>query len=240
MTDDARLVRLRRPPQLVRIAERFVPRVPLDAVERRWDALRAANLRYFDGDILHVLGQSRNGYGGVTIHVAVTSYRFYAVQRPGLDGSGGGPIDCGVRPLGAKGITRCDGKFAMARRSESVAFYPHEWEFVPGGGLEPDDDAASCVLRELQEETGLEAIGAPIAVGLLFDPGALSWEVVHHIEARSIAGRAFVSPAAAHAWEHGDRRLIAPGAWPEPMCPIARTMLELLPDDLGPRGASDR
>jgi 8-oxo-dGTP pyrophosphatase MutT (NUDIX family) len=200
-----------------------VPEVDLDRVERRWKALQAENPRYFDGDILHVLGHSRNGHGGVTIHVAPTSYRFYAVERPGRDVHGGEPIDCGVRPLGAKAFTMVDGRLAMARRSRSVAFYPGEWEFVPGGGLEVDDDPARAVLRELAEETPYEAIAPPVAIAFLYDPGALSWEVIHRIEARPRAERA----NDAHAWEHADRALVEPGRWPEPLCAVARAMLGL-------------
>lgn len=204
--------------------ERFVPRADLDAVDRRWRALSAANPRYFDGDILHVLGQSRNGHGGLTIHVATTSYRFYAVQRPGIDGDGGQPIDCGVRPLGAKALTCVNGAYAMARRSESVAFYPGEWEFVPGGGLEPNDEPSTAVLRELEEETPFAALGPPVARALLYDPGALSWEVIHTIDATPRASGASES----HAWEHADHLLVRGGQWPSPLCAVAREMAALV------------
>jgi len=230
----ARLIHLRRPPQLHRAAERFVPQLGADAlqaVERRWTALCATNPRYFDGDVLHVLGHSRNGHGGVSLHVAVTSYRFYAVQRPGIDVFGGFPLDCGVRPLGAKAITTVAGRFALARRSASVAFYPGMWEFVPGGGLEPADEPASCVLRELREETALEPASAPVAVGLVYDPQALSWEVVHRLEAREAvrAGAGETTEAERHGWEHDDRVLAKCGSWPEPLADVARAMIALIP-----------
>ncbi len=226
MIDHPRMIRLRRPPQVLRVEGPFLPKVSLAAVDRAWASLQTANPRYFDGPILHVLGTSRNGHGGVTIHVSESSYRFYAVQRPGLVGG----VDCGVRPLGAKGLCRYDGRYLMAKRSGSVAFYPNEWEFAPGGGLEPSDDPARCVLRELGEETDFEAVGAPIAVALLYDPGALSWEVVHTLE---------VTPSsesdATHAWEHAERRLVRPGEWPEPLCRVARAMCELIPRPGQPR-----
>lgn len=220
-----RTIRLRRPPQVVRVPEPFVPAVSLAAVDAAWAALLARNPRYFDGPILHVLGTSRNGHGGVTIHVVETSYRFYAVQRAAGGGSG---LDCGVRPLGAKGICRfgdsTGDRYLMAKRSASVAYYPNEWEFAPGGGLEPNDDPAGCVLRELREETDFEPVGPPIAVALLYDPGAFSWEVIHTLDVRPSS-----EADATHAWEHAERRLVAPGAWPEPLCAIARTMLTFLP-----------
>ena len=219
----ARSIRLRRPPLLARVPGPFVPKVDLAAVERAWERLVEANPRYFDGPVLHVLGVSRNGHGGTTIHVVETSYRFYAVQRPGLVGG----LDCGVRPLGAKGICRVvegdadrrSTRYVMARRSQSVAFYPGAWEFAPGGGLEPDDDPASCVLRELAEETDFEAVRPPIAVAILEDPVALSWEVVHAIDVRPSR-----TADATHAWEHAERRLIEHGAWPAPLCAIAERM----------------
>jgi 8-oxo-dGTP pyrophosphatase MutT (NUDIX family) len=225
MRNAPRLIRLRRPPQLVRAVGPFVPAVSLADVDRAWESLRKLNPRYFDGPILHVLGTSRNGHGGVTIHVAETSYRFYAVQRPGLSGG----LDCGVRPLGAKGICRLpdpDGgstRYVMARRSGSVAFYPNEWEFAPGGGLEPSDEPVSCVLRELAEETDFEAATPPIAVALLYDPQALSWEVVHTLDVRP-SGQADAS----HAWEHAERSLFRYGEWPEPLAEVARAMLKIM------------
>lgn len=234
----ARTIRLRRPPQLIRVDGRYVPPVSLAEVDRVWASLRAANPRYFDGPILHVLGMSRNGHGGVVLHVAETSYRFYAVQRPGLAEG----FDCGIRPLGAKAICRwrapMEGsgvsgatgsgerrdRYLMARRSSAVAYYPNEWEFAPGGGLEPDDDPAGCLLRELAEETDYEAVSPPIAVALLYDPGALSWEVVHTLDVRPSS-----HADATHAWEHAERNLVADGDWPEPLAAVARTMIDLIP-----------
>jgi 8-oxo-dGTP pyrophosphatase MutT (NUDIX family) len=204
----------------VRAEERFVPSVPLDLVEERWRRLVAANARYFDGEILHVLNAHRDGHGGVTIHVAATSYRFYAVQRPDPELPA---IDCGVRPLGAKAITTIDGRILMGRRSASVAFYPGCWEFLPGGGLEVDDDPASCVRRELAEEAGLACATPPIATALLYDPVALSWEVIHEIRAR----RPGDDGDDAHAWEHSERRLVEPGHWPAPLADVAEAMLPL-------------
>ena len=89
---------------------------PLDEIESRWKALCAENPRYFDGTMLQVLGTSRNGHGGVQIHVKECSYRFYAVQKTGLD--------LGVRPLGVKAVATDGGRVLMGRRSAKVAFYP--------------------------------------------------------------------------------------------------------------------
>jgi 8-oxo-dGTP pyrophosphatase MutT (NUDIX family) len=224
---EARTILLRRPPVIVRADGRFVPSsVPLDEVDARWEALCAANPRYFDGGIVQVLGTSRNGHGGVQIHVQECSYRFYAVQnpRPGEPG-----LDCGVRPLGVKGIAvarESDGslRVLVGRRSSKVAFYPSAWEFVPAGGLEPGVEPSAQVVRELREETGLVSLAAPTAVALLFDPGAFSWEVVHRLE---VAGPSLGGHAPEVGWEYDEFAFVTPDALPEPLAPVARQMLPL-------------
>ena len=92
-----RLIPLRRPPLLSVIEGRFVPEgLSLDAVDSGWESLRTRVPHAHDGAILHVLGTSRNGHGGVSVHCIQSSYRFHAVAREGLD--------TGVRPLGVKAI----------------------------------------------------------------------------------------------------------------------------------------
>jgi 8-oxo-dGTP pyrophosphatase MutT (NUDIX family) len=211
---DARTIQLRRPPVLVRVEGRFVPPgVELAEVDRRWDALCAANPRYFDGSMLQVLGVSRNGHGGVQIHVQECSYRFYAVQKTGLD--------CGVHPIGVKAVTIAGGRVLMGRRSTTVAFYPGLWEFVPGGGLEPGIDPAQQVVKELDEEAGLIARSAPIAIALVADPVAFTWEVVHRLE--------LVDGAMPElGWEYDEFRFVAPEALPEPLADVARQMRVLV------------
>ncbi|MCX5650194.1 MAG: NUDIX domain-containing protein, partial [Planctomycetota bacterium] len=163
----ARAIRLRRPPVLVRVDGRFVPqRVALDEVDAAWATLCARNPRYFDGAVLQVLGVSRNGHGGVQIHVQESSYRFVAVAALG--------IDCGARPIGVKGFVRDGDRVLMGRRSRSVASYPGAWEFVPGGTLEPGEAPEAAVARELSEEAQLEAASPPVAVAVLFDTTASS------------------------------------------------------------------
>lgn len=217
----SRIIRLRRPPVVVATEGRFVPPgVDLTEVDRRWDALCAANPKYFDGSMLQVLGSSRNGHGGVQIHVQECSYRFYAVQRADGDWPG---LDCGVRPLGVKGIARrvvgpqTATEVLVGRRSARVAFYPGLWEFVPGGGLEPGVDPARQVVKELEEEAGLAVRGAPIAIALLYDPVAFTWEIVHRIELADGA-----TPEL--GWEYDEFRFVAPDALPEPLAAVARQM----------------
>lgn len=188
----------------------------LEAIDASWEALRRSNPRYFDGRVLHVLGVSRNGHGGVVVHAMETAYRFYAVIREGLD--------TGVRPLGVKGIaagTESPRRWLMGRRSPHVAYYPDQWEFVPGGCLEPGAEPGAMLLRELGEESGFEASSPPVPVALLYDPGAHTWEIVHRLEVRPRAG---IDPP---GWEYRELRFVAAGEEPAPLSPIAERMLSL-------------
>jgi len=210
---DARVIPLRRPPVIVSLEGRFVPAaVPLAEVDARWSALCAANPRYFDGSLLQVLGTSRNGHGGVQIHVQPCSYRFYAVQREGLD--------CGVRPLGVKAVATDGSRVLMGRRSRTVAFYPGAWEFVPGGSVEPGATPSDEILRELREEAGLVPTEPPVAVALLSDPHARTWEVVHRLR---------IAPGATPelGWEYDEFRMVPLDGLPEPLAPVARQMLPI-------------
>lgn len=187
--------------------------VSMAEVDARWNALVAANPRYFDGSMLQVLGVSRNGHGGVQIHVQECSYRFYAVQQSGLD--------CGVRPLGVKAVATVESgqtpAVLMGRRSMSVAYYPGMWEFVPGGSVEPGAVPAEEIVRELREEAGLSCSGPPIAVALLFDPHAFTWEIVHQVR---------IAPGMVPelGWEYDEFRLVPAEDLPEPLAPVARQM----------------
>lgn len=134
------------------------------------------NPKYFDGTLLQVLGTSRNGHGGVTIHVQECAYRFFAVQTRGFE--------CGVRPLGVKGIVQVGDKWLVGKRSQRVAAYQGLWEFVPGGGLESAADPVADFRRELVEETGVAmeepSTTTPIAIALLDDPIARTWDIIYH------------------------------------------------------------
>lgn len=150
--------------------------VSLGEVDAAWTALCARNPRFFDGPALQVLGVSRNGHGGVQIHVQESSYRFVAVRAMG--------VDCGARPIGVKGLVHDGARVLMGRRSRSVAHYPGAWEFVPGGTLEPDERPEEAIARELAEETRLALASPPVAVSVLFDSAVSSWEIVYRLSAR--------------------------------------------------------
>ncbi|MEE2681017.1 MAG: NUDIX domain-containing protein [Planctomycetota bacterium] len=189
-------------------------RVPLGLVEERWEALCRDNPRYFDGDTLQVLGVVRNGHGGVTIHVAPTSYRQYAVQRTG--------IDTGTRALGVKGLCRTsEGGWLMGKRSSEVAFYPDQWEFVPGGSVDAGRTPADSILGELSEESGWVAVGSPRAVAVLYDPSAFSWEIVYLMDVQP----GTVPPS--EAWEYASIESIPAGREPAPLSAVAKQMMRI-------------
>jgi len=52
-------------------------------------------------------------------------------------------------------ITRPDGTFLLGQRAPGT-FYPGYWEF-PGGKVEPGEDARAALIRELDEELGIQA-----------------------------------------------------------------------------------
>jgi 8-oxo-dGTP pyrophosphatase MutT (NUDIX family) len=217
-----RLIPLRRPPLLSVIEGRFVPEgISLDAVDSGWESLRARVPHAHDGAILHVLGTSRNGHGGVSVHCVQSSYRFHAVAREGLD--------TGVRPLGVKAICLApEGGVLMARRGEGTLNYPGMWEFAAAGTLEPGVAPAEMILRELREETGWTAAAPPTARALLFDPVARSWEVVFAIDV-------LPPPVPVETWECSELRCVAPGQWPSPLTPVARQMMPILEGELRAR-----
>lgn len=218
-----RLIALRRPAQLSVVEGRFVPAgVSLDAVDAAWEALCRRVPRAHDGPMLHVLGHSRNGHGGVTLHCIQASYRFHAVGREGLD--------TGIRPLGVKAVCFTPaGRILMARRGEGTLNYAGMWEFAPAGTLEPGVPPAEMIVRELREETGWAPVAPPATRALLFDPVARSWEIVFAMDAAPPA-------VPVESWECAAVEEAAPGAWPEPLAPVARQMLPVVEAELRARG----
>lgn len=187
--------------------------VSLAEIDDRWSELQAANDRYFDGQILQVLGVVRNGHGGVTIHAAESSYRFYAVQQSGLD--------TGARPLGVKGLCRAQGGWLMGLRSEHVAFYPGQWEFVPGGSIAAGEKPHDALCKELGEESRWRARSAARDVAVLYDPAAFSWEIVSMLEVEE-------GPTPpGEPWEYDKVAIVPAGEEPAPLASVARMMIRL-------------
>ncbi len=167
-------MRLRRPATVYEQDGLFVPKqIELDEVDWRFKELCKKNSAIYDGRILHVLGVHRNGYGGANIHAMECAYRFYAVQTS--------EFDIGIRPLGVKGITTCDGSYLWGKRSERVYQYQHSWEFVPAGCVEPSQKPDDVLIQELDEEAGMRPIGNPIQIGIEYDKIARTWEIIYRI-----------------------------------------------------------
>lgn len=207
--------------------------VDLAEVDALWRALEESNPRYHDGDCLHVLGVVRNGHAGATIHLAPTSYRFHAVRRLGMD--------TGVRPLGVKGLCVVPGPadgspgLLAGLRSDSSGSYPGCWEYLPGGGVEPDAegrvDVVASIRREVEEEIGAVGIEVdPVALAILEDRRVGTWEIVHRV---TIA----TPPSSPPGWEHTAFACVTPETLPEPASPAATLMATLAGDVL--RAATD-
>jgi 8-oxo-dGTP pyrophosphatase MutT (NUDIX family) len=210
-----RIIHLRRPATLSLLDEPFVPDGGpgvLVEVERRWDELCTRNPAYFDGRLCHVFGVHRNGYGGAVIHAADCAFRFHAVQDE--------LFDLGVRPLGVKGITTRGDRVLLGRRSASVAAYGGQWEFAPGGVVEPGEDPSATVARELEEETELAIGSEPTPIALLYDPVIRAWEMVFRMQPSSEG-----PPTTA---EYDELRWCRRDDLPSDLTPTARQMIALL------------
>ncbi|MCH2161756.1 MAG: hypothetical protein MK085_07765 [Phycisphaerales bacterium] len=193
--------------------------VSLEDVDEAWAELCAANPRYHDGGVMHVLGVVRNGHGGVTMHLAESSYRFHAVRQAG--------IDTGIRPLGVKGIATHEGLALVGLRGAQTGSCPGRWEYVPGGGVEPPlpgeaIDSRAVVLKELDEESGWRAVGPVVAVAVFLDEQAGTWEIVHTLQVAP--GDADVDGGAGAGWEYEELRLVQPGACPAPGSPASEVL----------------
>lgn len=202
------MIRLRRPPVLQYHEELFVPNTSLSAIDKEWDAFCSQHPSAVDGDILHVLGVHRNGCGGATIQAAKSSYRFHAV------------CDLGIKPLGVKGICMNNDAYLCGLRSGEVGVYPNLWEFAPSGMVEAFEAPEHAMQRELEEETGLCLKSPPIAIALLFDEIASSWEIVYHLDVEGTLRR---GEEEYNTLDWFDLR-----SFPTPMSPLAMQMKSLL------------
>jgi 8-oxo-dGTP pyrophosphatase MutT (NUDIX family) len=186
-----RLIPLRRPPRLLVEPGLWVPPgADPGAVDRDFATACRENPRLHDGAIWHVLSHSRDGHGGVTLHLMESAYRFQAVARREF-GDRPGP----VRPLGVKCLARTPRGWLMGRRSQRSLTYGGCWEFLGGGSLQVGEEPGAAALRELREESGAEPEGPPVPVAMLFDAQVGTWDIVHRVQVACIAG----DPA---SWEH--------------------------------------
>ncbi len=210
----SRCIHLRRPAILHVQEGLFVPQGNvLDEVDRRWSVLCESNPAYFDGRAYHVLGVNRNGCGGAVLHIIECAYRFYAVQTE--------DFDLGVMGLGVKGFTMCGNRALMGRRSQSVGVYPDQWEFAPGGVVEPGRSPAEVIVSELSQETTLTTQSEPTPIAIISDPTARTWELIYLLN--DPQGEAQTTP------EYSQLRWCARNELPNDLSPIAQSMIPLWP-----------
>ena len=189
----------------------------MDEVDRRWDALCDSNPAYFDGRAYNVIGVNRNGCGGAVLHIIECTYRFYAVQTE--------DFDLGVMGLGVKGLTMRDYQALIGRRSRNVGVYPDQWEFAPGGVVEPGKSPAEVVVAELSEETNLMTQSEPTPIAVVSDPIARTWELIYLIN--DPQGEAQPTP------EYSQIRWCARDELPDDLSPITQSMIPLWPTSQG-------
>lgn len=81
-------------------------------------------------------------------------------------------------------------KFLVGERSAEVAIYPHCWETVPAGGIDPDAakpdgtvDLDAMILKEFAEETGLDRsrVRSTAAFGAVRDRGCNAYDLAIHV-----------------------------------------------------------
>ncbi|MEM7228130.1 MAG: NUDIX hydrolase [Planctomycetota bacterium] len=208
-----RCINLRRPATLSFVDEPFVPdRALMDEIDDRWAHAIDVNPALFDGRLCHVIGVHRNGYSSAVLHVADCAYRFFAVQDD--------EFDLGVRPLGVKGLTTDGAQFLLGQRAAYVASYAHQWEFAPGGSVEPDRAPVDVIAAELYEETGLTLDAPPIALAVVYDNVLRCWELVYRMHVT----RADAEPPTD---EYADRRWCSLDDLPAPLTPIAQQLVPL-------------
>jgi 8-oxo-dGTP pyrophosphatase MutT (NUDIX family) len=109
----------------------------------------------------------------------------------------------------------------MGRRSDSVAYYPGQWEFAPGGSVPADQEPAEVLRQELHEECGWIPTGPARSVAVLYDPDAFSWEIVSILDVEP------GSQPGTETWEYDELAVIEPGLEPEPLAPVARQMIRI-------------
>jgi 8-oxo-dGTP pyrophosphatase MutT (NUDIX family) len=201
---------LKRPATLHLQEGLFVPEgIALDEVDGRWEQHCLQNPACFDGTLLHVLGAHRNGCGGAIVHVMRCSYRFFGVQTDSYD--------VGIRPLGVKGITHFKSNVLWGKRSNAVRHYAGQWEYAPAGSVEPGTSPEATIESELLEETGLTLVSRPIAIAMLFDEVAKTWELIYRLQASS-------STIACNS-EYLACRWLEQNAIPEAVTPVSRLMM---------------
>ena len=98
---------------------------------------------------------------------------------------------------------------------------------LPGGVPDEGEDLTACAIREVREETGLHILD-PIAFGFASDPAHEVWTYPNgdrcHYFTLLYAARAAAGETRVSAGENLALGWFAPGAWPDLMPTMARTL----------------
>lgn len=199
----------------VEIAHDPVP-AATPAVVERWDAMRAAKPRLFNGPVL-----SYTGYRSGVVTARRDSYQRLAVQehQPAI-------VTPPVMQLSVTGIVtalddRGERHVLVGRRSHATRIYGGMWELGPSGGIDPPPrshrsldglDVFRQLVAEMREEAGLPADPDPgPIVAITIDPIATSADLVMRIDLVRPVDEiiAHTERSSDHGWEYETTRWIA-------------------------------
>jgi len=154
-------------------------------VESVWQ--EAVNEGKFNGTILGYLGHTVSSEGLITITSYVEEYKYFLAQvrHPEL-----GFL---VQPIGVSAATvDASGTYLIGRRGKHVTQYPNNLEFVPSGGISPNNTGGKDlhlreIIKEFEEETRFASreINSVDTFGLVYNPE----HGVYDIEFRILLGR---------------------------------------------------
>ncbi|MCB9845734.1 MAG: NUDIX hydrolase [Phycisphaeraceae bacterium] len=154
------------------------PRHDQAAVDRVWTRLCSEKPRLFSGPISSVIAFDSTS---LTLTWRPSTYRLLAVQPE---------VETGTWHLSVTALllagARPDERVFMGRRARDVHVYPGLWEFGPSGGIDPpassrldETHVRAEMLREIREETGLDAADASMRTIALFrDATVRSYDIV--------------------------------------------------------------
>lgn len=218
MTHDFAACRVERIPPGVRprleiVGEHRSPADP-DAVERAWQAKRAANPRLFDAPTL-AFDSAEASRGRIGARRG--TYKHLAVQPE---------VDCGFVHVGCTAalLSRDAAGRAhtlLGRRAAGTRVHGGMWELGPSGGVDPppasedhltDVELWRSALAEIREEVGLDVEPDPgRAVALVHDPFSSSVDLVYEVPlVRSVEELAVTAgdDAGTSRWEYDEVRWI--------------------------------